>query len=140
MALEGTDEYLIFMASTMWVKFQKYWADFSVILAIACILDPQYKMPFVELCYKKAHGEDSLEILVVCNKLQSLFDEYKSKSSHLTTIYFSSRANESSSHPKSMETKSDLLKIMSNHNSTFILLSITNLLFIVSIFFLTFSI
>ncbi|KAL5576006.1 hypothetical protein UlMin_017705 [Ulmus minor] len=85
MALEGTDEYLRFMVSMMWVKFQKYWADFSVILAIACILDPRYKMTFVELCYKKAHGEDSLEILLVRNKLYSLFDEYKSKSSHPTT-------------------------------------------------------
>ncbi|KAL5553222.1 hypothetical protein UlMin_040623 [Ulmus minor] len=108
MALEGTNEYLRFMASMMWVKFQKYWADFSVILAIACILDPQYKMTFVELCYKKAHGDDSLEILVVRNKLHYLFDEYKSKSSHPTTTHVSSRENEGSSHLESMETEYDL--------------------------------
>ncbi|KAL5550725.1 hypothetical protein UlMin_000901 [Ulmus minor] len=108
MALEGTDEYLRFMASMMWVKFQKYWADFSVILAIACILDPRYKMTFVKLCYKKAHGEDSLEILVVRNKLYSLFDEYKSKSSHPTTTSVSSRANEATSHLESMKVESNL--------------------------------
>ncbi len=65
-------------------------------------------MTFVELCYKKAHGDDSLEILVVRNKLQSLFDEYKSKSSHPTTTYVSSKANEGSIHLESMETESDL--------------------------------
>ncbi|KAL5557277.1 hypothetical protein UlMin_039513 [Ulmus minor] len=108
MALEGTDEYLRFIASMMWVKFQKYWANFSVILAIACILDPRYKMTFVELCYKKAHGEDSLEILLVRNKLYSLFDEYKSKSSHPTTTSISSRANEATSHLESMEVESKL--------------------------------
>ncbi|KAL5550700.1 hypothetical protein UlMin_000876 [Ulmus minor] len=108
MALEGTDEYLRFMASMMWVKFQKYWADFSVILAIACILDPRYKMTFVELCYKKAHGEDSLEILLVRNKLYSLFDEYKSKSSYPTTTSISSRANKATSHLESMEVESKL--------------------------------
>ncbi|KAL5580276.1 hypothetical protein UlMin_012718 [Ulmus minor] len=111
MTLEGTYEFLISMTSMMWVKFQKYWFDFSVILAIAYILDPRYKMNFVELCYKKAHGDDSLEILVVLNKLQSLFDEYKSKSSHPTTISISSRENEGSSHPESMEMESDLLKL-----------------------------
>ena len=60
MTMEGTDEYFKSMASMMWVKFQKYWADFSVILAIDCILDPRYKMTFVELCYKKAHMEKIL--------------------------------------------------------------------------------
>ncbi|KAL5543462.1 hypothetical protein UlMin_007246 [Ulmus minor] len=108
MALEGTDEYLRFMASIIWVKFQKYWADFSVILAIAYILDPRYKMTFVELCYKKAHGEESLEILLVRNKLYSLFDEYKSKSSHPTTTSVSLRANEATSHLESMEVESNL--------------------------------
>ncbi|KAL5552402.1 hypothetical protein UlMin_002578 [Ulmus minor] len=73
-----------------------------------CILDHQYKMTFVELCYKKAHGEDSLEILLVRNKLYSLFDEYKSKSSHPTTTSVSSRANEATSHLESMEVESNL--------------------------------
>ncbi|KAL5569352.1 hypothetical protein UlMin_025927 [Ulmus minor] len=108
--MEGTYEYFIYMESMMWIKFQKYWYDFSVILGITCILDPQYKMTFVELCYKKEYGDDSLDILVVRNKIQSLFDEYKSKSSHSTTISVSSSENEINSHPESKEMESDLFK------------------------------
>ncbi|OMO69819.1 hypothetical protein COLO4_28915 [Corchorus olitorius] len=31
------------MAARMFTKFEKYWSDFSIILAIACIVDPRYK-------------------------------------------------------------------------------------------------
>ena len=80
--IEGEDVYLKHMASNMWGKFQKYWSDFSIILSIACILDPRLKMQFVEFCYKKAYGEDSLEMMLLHSKLYDLFDEYKDHSSH----------------------------------------------------------
>ncbi|KAI0522399.1 hypothetical protein KFK09_004778 [Dendrobium nobile] len=46
------------MAAGMIVKFEKYWSGFSVILAIAVILDPQYKFAFVEWCYRKLYEGD----------------------------------------------------------------------------------
>ncbi|KAL5564800.1 hypothetical protein UlMin_027964 [Ulmus minor] len=114
--MEDTDEYLKCMATKMWPKFQKYWSDFSIILAIACILDPRYKMTFVEFCYKKAHGEDCLEILVLRSKLQVLFDEYnKPEPSQSTSLLTSKKGNESSTQPtEDMDVELDLFKEFDN--------------------------
>ncbi|OMP11587.1 hypothetical protein COLO4_03751 [Corchorus olitorius] len=49
------------MAVRMFTKFEKYWKDFSIILAIACVLDPRYKLSYVEWVYKKLYGANSDE-------------------------------------------------------------------------------
>ena len=56
------------------LKFEKYWSKYSLILAIAVILDPRYKIQFVEWTYTKFHGKDSYEFMHVHNTLISLFD------------------------------------------------------------------
>jgi len=63
----------------MWGKFQKYWSDFNPILSIALVFDPRYKMQIVEFFYKKAYGENSIELASMWNKLERLFEEYKAK-------------------------------------------------------------
>ena len=63
----------------MYEKFSKYWADFSTILAIACILDPRYKLSCVDFFYKKFYGADSLQFRDLKKKLFSLFNEYSAK-------------------------------------------------------------
>lgn len=78
-ALESEDGYLKDMAWQMWGKFQKYWSDFSPILSIALVFDPRYKMQIVEFFYKKAYGENSIELASMRNKLERLFEEYKAK-------------------------------------------------------------
>ena len=78
-ALAGEDEYLKNMASQMWEKFQKYWSDFSPILSIALVFDPRYKMQVIDYCYKKAYGENSVQLASMKNKLELLFEEYKVK-------------------------------------------------------------
>ena len=30
------------------MKFEKYWIEFSVVLAIAVVLDPRYMFPFID--------------------------------------------------------------------------------------------
>ena len=67
------------MAAKMYEKFSKYWADFSTILAIACILDPRYKLSCVDFFYKKFYGADSLQFRDLKKKLFSLFYEYSAK-------------------------------------------------------------
>ncbi|KAL9426901.1 hypothetical protein AB3S75_033641 [Citrus x aurantiifolia] len=57
-------------------KFEKYWSDFCTILAIAVILDPRYKMTFIEFAYSKAYGQNSEELKHVRDKLFSIFGEY----------------------------------------------------------------
>jgi hypothetical protein len=41
------------MARRMKMKFEKYWDCYSVILSFAVILDPRYKLQFVEYGYVK---------------------------------------------------------------------------------------
>ena len=46
-------------------------------LAIAVVLDPRYKLPFVDWCYQKLYGyASSLQYLKVREKLFALFGEY----------------------------------------------------------------
>ncbi|WOL05521.1 hypothetical protein Cni_G14250 [Canna indica] len=66
------------MAVKMLAKFAKYWSEFSVILSIAVILDPRYKLQFVDWSYKKLYGSHSREFETIQNKLFSLYEEYAS--------------------------------------------------------------
>lgn len=80
MGTEDSDRYVKFMAMEMGKKFAKYWNDYNLLLAIACILDPCYKIQFVEFCYKRLYGQDSMQFENVKYKLNALFNEYASKS------------------------------------------------------------
>ena len=59
--LKSNDEYMKNMAALMMAKFEKYWSNFSLTLAIAVILDPHYKIDFVEWSYKEIYGSHSME-------------------------------------------------------------------------------
>jgi hypothetical protein len=76
---ESEDEYMRRMVKQMLVKFEKYWSEFSVVLTIAVILDPRYKLRFVDFCYQKLYGvSGSYEYLKVREKFFALFEEYVS--------------------------------------------------------------
>jgi hypothetical protein len=78
---ESDNEYKRLMANRMLSKFEKYWPEFSVVLAIAVILNPHFKLYFIDFCYKKLYGESgSREFLLVWDKLFSLFMEYNGTS------------------------------------------------------------
>ena len=56
----------------MFEKFEKYWSEFSLILAIVVILDSHYKLQFVDWSYKKFYENDSYEFQRVKDNLFSL--------------------------------------------------------------------
>ena len=72
------------LAERMKPKFDKYWADYSMILAIVVIFDPRYKLHFVEFSYKVLYGEDSVQLMKLQRTLKSYFDLYKDKIPTLT--------------------------------------------------------
>nr|GMD09328.1 zinc finger BED domain-containing protein DAYSLEEPER-like [Ipomoea batatas] len=69
------------MAKNMKLKFDKYWDEYSVILAMGAVFDPRLKLQFVEYCYKMLNPLTcQAKIEWIKNKLYMLYDEYKKKS------------------------------------------------------------
>ncbi|XP_027171799.1 zinc finger BED domain-containing protein RICESLEEPER 4-like [Coffea eugenioides] len=64
------------IASQMLVKFNKYWSEFNLLLAIAVVFDPQYKFQFIEFSYNKLYGPGSNELVKVRNALFDAYNEY----------------------------------------------------------------
>lgn len=60
-AKQSSNDFVRSMASQMYGKFERYWFKYSVILAIVVVLDPQYKIQFVEFSYSKLYGPVSTE-------------------------------------------------------------------------------
>ncbi|KAM3304103.1 zinc finger BED domain-containing protein RICESLEEPER 2-like [Capsicum chacoense] len=77
------DFILIHMVKKMKVKFDKYWGDFSdmnILLFVVVVLDPRYKMKYVEFLFKKYYN--SVEGCTKSDKVQdtltNLYAHYKS--------------------------------------------------------------
>jgi hypothetical protein len=73
------------MAKRMKVKFDKYWTSYSVILSFAVILDPRFKLQFVEYCYGKLFGSDGEKLANdILDKLKAFFQEYLKSSKEIS--------------------------------------------------------
>ena len=84
--LQSPDLYMKKIAQQMFVKFNKYWSEFNVLLAIAVVFDPRYKFAFLEFSYAKLYGPHSQELSKIKTTLFSLFDEYMKASTSNTTF------------------------------------------------------
>ncbi|XP_010424381.1 PREDICTED: zinc finger BED domain-containing protein DAYSLEEPER-like [Camelina sativa] len=74
------------MVEDMNVKFDKYWEEFSDILAVAAILDPRLKFPFLEYCYNTLDPSTSKSKLAhVRSKMAKLLTPYQKSTSNVTT-------------------------------------------------------
>ncbi|KAJ4971053.1 hypothetical protein NE237_004152 [Protea cynaroides] len=90
------DTFMRKMAKDMKKKFDKYWVSYSIILTIAVIFDPRYKLTFVEYAFGKIYRFDPKAnemIGRVRTNLIQVFDEYQrmevtdvGRESHLNTI------------------------------------------------------
>ncbi|KAL2942042.1 Zinc finger BED domain-containing protein RICESLEEPER 2 [Bienertia sinuspersici] len=81
--LESSDNFMQKMATKMHQKFDKYWTHFSIIMAVAVVLDPQFKYQFVEWALKKVYGEveGTQELVKFKERLEYLYGAYVSESS-----------------------------------------------------------
>lgn len=58
-------------------KFTKFWEDCNLVFAIAVVMDPRFKMQFVEFCFMRIYGEDAETwIKIVDHGLHDLFLHY----------------------------------------------------------------
>lgn len=78
-------DYIAEMTSLMNIKFEKYWEECNMVLTIAAILDPRYKMKVVECVYTQVYGECALfYINKVRDFMFELFSEYAGPSTSNT--------------------------------------------------------
>jgi len=62
-------------------KFGKYWEQMNIILAIASIFDPRYKLSRVKYFMTKIYGKETTIIIVdeICQYVHAMYNEYNLK-------------------------------------------------------------
>ncbi|KAH1130421.1 hypothetical protein J1N35_001799, partial [Gossypium stocksii] len=79
--VKGPYSFLTPMVKQMQEKFNKNYAEYSLILSCAVILDPRYKLNYVQYCFTtiyNIHASDFIETIL--SNLRLLLDEYAKKS------------------------------------------------------------
>ncbi|CAO2161911.1 unnamed protein product [Urochloa humidicola] len=76
------------MAKDMHERFDKYWKDCNLVLAIAVVMDPRFKMKLVEFSYSKIYGAETAKyVKVVDDAVHELYKEYVAQPLPLTPAY-----------------------------------------------------
>ncbi|KAI5660472.1 hypothetical protein M9H77_29265 [Catharanthus roseus] len=76
-AVLSQDIFVSNLTRPLWEKFNRYWNDCNIILAVAAVMDPRFKMKLIEFSFPKIYGEDAKTwIGVVEEGLHDLFLEY----------------------------------------------------------------
>ncbi|XP_042493441.1 zinc finger BED domain-containing protein RICESLEEPER 1-like [Macadamia integrifolia] len=75
-------DFMLNMVCAMREKFNKYWENYSLILSVAAIFDPRFKLEIIEWAYEEIYGDDKklIDEAIDCvrSALRQLYNEYKS--------------------------------------------------------------
>ncbi|CAL5212608.1 unnamed protein product [Lathyrus oleraceus] len=100
------------IAERMMIKFEKYWSDYSVVLALGAVLDPRIKLTSLEYMYEKVDPLTStIKTNEIKQKLYTLFEMYRclhTSSSTTSQTPSSITRGESSSHALTKSLFNDL--------------------------------
>ncbi|OAY31480.1 zinc finger BED domain-containing protein DAYSLEEPER [Manihot esculenta] len=87
-AVASEDPFVSSITKAMQEKISKYWKDCSLVLAIAVVMDPRFKMKLVEFSFSKLYGEDAPAFIkIVDDGIHELFLEYVALPLPLTPTY-----------------------------------------------------
>ncbi|XP_022761456.1 zinc finger BED domain-containing protein RICESLEEPER 2-like isoform X2 [Durio zibethinus] len=79
--VRGPENFMTFLVKETHTKLNQYWSEYNLILSCAAILDPRYKIKFVEYCYTKLYGSGAQKyVSISVNTLNGLFGEYMQNS------------------------------------------------------------
>ncbi|CAL4976091.1 unnamed protein product [Urochloa decumbens] len=82
------------IAKDMHERFDKYWKDCNVMLAIAVLMDPRFKMKIVEFSYTKIYGLKGIKyVKVVDDAVHELYKEYVRQPLPLAPAHIEQGAN-----------------------------------------------
>lgn len=82
------DAFVSDLTKLMQEKVEKYWKDSSLVLAIAVVMDPRFKMKLVEFSFSKIYGDEApTYIKIVDDGIHELFHEYLTLPLPLTPTY-----------------------------------------------------
>jgi Domain of unknown function (DUF4413)/hAT family C-terminal dimerisation region/BED zinc finger len=95
-SVQSKDPVVSSIAREMYDKFEKYWRDCSLILAIAVVMDPRYKMKLVDFSFKRIYGseESPRYVKAVEDALMELYNEYVTPPLPLTPAYVEQQQQE----------------------------------------------
>ncbi|TKY73159.1 Zinc finger BED domain-containing protein DAYSLEEPER [Spatholobus suberectus] len=92
-AVTSEDPFISNLNKIMREKIDKYWRECSLVLALAVVMDPRFKMKLVEFSFTKSYGEDAhLYIKTVDDGIHELFHEYVALPLPLTPAYAEDRS------------------------------------------------
>ncbi|XP_024312348.1 zinc finger BED domain-containing protein RICESLEEPER 2 [Brachypodium distachyon] len=76
------------IAKDMHERFDKYWKDCNLVLAVAVVMDPRFKMKLVEFSYSKIYGIEAAKYVKVVNdSVHELYKDYVAQPLPLTPAY-----------------------------------------------------
>ena len=76
--VDSEDSIIKDMAMRMKVKFDKYWSDYSVVLAFGVVLDSCMKLSMIKYCYSQLDSNICQEnIDNIKSKYNLIFDQYR---------------------------------------------------------------
>ncbi|XP_024972100.1 zinc finger BED domain-containing protein DAYSLEEPER-like [Cynara cardunculus var. scolymus] len=76
-AAMSEDVFISNLTKPMYERFDKYWKDCSLVLAIAVVMDPRFKMKLVEFSFSRIYGDDGEnQMKLVQDGVQELFLDY----------------------------------------------------------------
>ncbi|KAJ7012079.1 hypothetical protein NC653_002232 [Populus alba x Populus x berolinensis] len=82
------DPFVSNLIKPMKEKFDQYWKDCFLVLAIAVVMDPRFKMKLLEFSFPKVFGEDAgMWIKSVDDGIHELFLDYLAPNIHLPATY-----------------------------------------------------
>lgn len=71
---QKSDDFISSLALKLKSRFDEYWKKCSLIMAIAAILDPRYKMQLVEYYYPQIYGDSAPDCIdIVSNCMKALY-------------------------------------------------------------------
>ncbi|KAE8802488.1 zinc finger BED domain-containing protein RICESLEEPER 2 [Hordeum vulgare] len=81
-------------ARDMHESFDKYWKDCNLVLAVAVVMDPRFKMKLVEFSYSKIYGVEAAKYVKVVNdSLHELYKEYLAQPLPARPVYVGQSAS-----------------------------------------------